>query len=73
MSKLAWAGLVLTGVLVASGCSDDKNALAEDMSDRTEAPATPQRALRITQAGRYQVSPFAFDAGLPRSWPMIRA
>ena len=63
MSKLAWAGLVLTGVLVASGCSDDKNALAEDMNDKTEAPATPQRALRITQAGRYQVSPFAFDAG----------
>lgn len=63
MSKLAWAGLVLAGFLVVSGCSDDKNAVVKDTGDNTEAPETPQTALKITQAGRYQVSPFAFDEG----------
>ncbi|GAB3683145.1 choice-of-anchor I family protein [Salinisphaera aquimarina] len=53
------AALVLA--LGLSACNDgDSNAT---VTDSTETPASPAAQLTVTQAGRFQVSPFAFDEG----------
>ena len=64
MDKMKWAGTALAGlVLLAAGCSSDDNVTPSAPADSMADEARPGATLSITRAGRYQVSPFAFDKG----------
>lgn len=55
--RTLWVAMICVAVL--TGCDDDSGDVATDDDSGEASPAT----LAVQQAGRYQVSPFAFDEG----------
>lgn len=57
------AGLCLVAAIVLSGCNDDDRDVAVNDASAVVPVAGDQTSLAVTQAGRYQVSPYVFDQG----------
>jgi len=64
MKILSWLAVGLS-LLALAGCNDNDKTVTTSAATKDSTPptTTAPQALTITQAGRFQVTPFAFDQG----------